>query len=99
MKIAVALALTTFAFAVPAGAETAVFAGGCFWCVEKDLDHVKGVTYSTYGFAGGTAENPSYRSHEGYTEAVQVEFDSAVISYEDRVARFLRIIDVTDGEG
>lgn len=99
MKTAVALALATFAFAAPASADTAVFAGGCFWCVEKDFDHIKGVTKTTSGFAGGTAGNPSYRDHEGYTESVKVEFDSAIISYESLVTRFLRTIDVTDGGG
>jgi peptide-methionine (S)-S-oxide reductase len=99
MKAFAAVALATFALAAPAAAETAVFAGGCFWCVEKDMDHVKGVTKTISGFAGGTADNPTYRSHDGYTEAVKIEFDPNVISYEDLVTRFLRTIDVTDGEG
>ncbi len=97
------LAAPAFAFAMacaaPAQAETAIFAGGCFWCVEKDMDHIRGVTATTSGFAGGTAEDPSYRSHDGYTEAVKVEFDESLISYQDLTARFLRTIDVTDGEG
>jgi peptide-methionine (S)-S-oxide reductase len=99
MKHFAVLVTTLFAFAAPASAETAVLAGGCFWCVEKDMDHIKGVTKTTSGFAGGTTESPSYRSHAGYTEAVEVEFDPKIISYEDLVTRFLRTIDVTDGEG
>lgn len=82
-----------------AKAETAVFAGGCFWCVETDMDAVKGVTASTSGYAGGTSKNPSYKNHEGYQEAVKVEFDPAVVSYDALVARFLRTIDVTDAGG
>ena len=48
--------------AAHAKAETAILAGGCFWCVEKDLDHVKGVTSTVSGYAGGEAANPTYRS-------------------------------------
>ena len=68
--------------AAPAGERaSAIFAGGCFWCVEDDMDHVKGVTSTISGYAGGTTENPTYRSHEGYTEAVKVEFDALYPGY------------------
>ncbi len=99
------LASTALAFAflaapgVRAAEETAIFAGGCFWCVESDMDHVKGVSSTTSGYAGGTMANPSYQDHDGYTEGVKVVFDNAVISYDSLVAHFLRTIDVTDGEG
>jgi peptide-methionine (S)-S-oxide reductase len=79
--------------------ETAVFAGGCFWCLESDLDKVKGVISTTSGYAGGTMKKPTYRNHKGNQEAVRVEFDSNVISYEKLVAGFLRTIDVTDAGG
>lgn len=99
------LASTTLAIAflaapgVRAAEETAIFAGGCFWCVESDMDHVKGVSSTTSGYAGGTMKNPSYENHEGYTEGVKVVFDNSVISYDSLVSHFLRTIDVTDGEG
>ena len=94
------LALTFLATpAAKAADETAVFAGGCFWCVEKDMDHVKGVKSTISGYAGGTMKNPTYQDHEGYTEAVKITFDNSVISYDALVAHFLRTIDVTDGEG
>lgn len=99
------LASTTLAIAflsapgVRAADETAIFAGGCFWCVESDMDHVKGVKATISGYAGGTMEKPTYENHEGYTEAVKVTFDNSVISYDALVAHFLRTIDVTDGEG
>jgi peptide-methionine (S)-S-oxide reductase len=99
------IASTALAFAflaapgVQAAEETAIFAGGCFWCVESDMDHVKGVLSTTSGYAGGTMENPSYQNHEGYTEAVKVVFDNSVISFESLTAHFLRTIDVTDGKG
>jgi peptide-methionine (S)-S-oxide reductase len=85
--------------AVKAAEETAIIAGGCFWCVESDMDKVKGVISTISGYAGGTEKNPTYKSHEGYTEAVKVVFDNSVISYEALTAHFLRTIDVTDGEG
>ena len=95
-----ALAFTTVIWVSPlAHAETAIFAGGCFWCVESDMDHVKGVTATISGYAGGTTKDPKYQDHEGYTEAVKVEFDPKLISYESLTAHFLRTIDVTDGEG
>ncbi len=79
--------------------ETAVFAGGCFWCVEKDMDHVKGVLSTTSGYAGGTKQSPTYEDHEGYTEALKVVFDNRVVSYETLANHFLRTIDVTDAGG
>jgi peptide-methionine (S)-S-oxide reductase len=80
-------------------AETAIFAGGCFWCVESDMDRVKGVTSTVSGYAGGTNPNPTYKSHDGYTEAVKIEFDPKLISYEALTAHFLRTIDAVDGNG
>jgi peptide-methionine (S)-S-oxide reductase len=94
----IAAALAAFT-AVPAQAETAVFAGGCFWCVEKDMDHVKGVTSTISGYAGGTGENQTYSNHSGSQEAVKIEFDPKVVSYESLVNHFLRTIDVTDADG
>jgi peptide-methionine (S)-S-oxide reductase len=84
---------------VKAAEETAIIAGGCFWCVEKDMDHVKGVVKTTSGYAGGTMASPTYESHKGYTEAVEVVFDNSIITYDQLLAHFLRTIDVTDGEG
>lgn len=89
--------------ALPAGAEvrTALFAGGCFWCLEADMDAVRGVVSTTSGYAGGTSTNPTYDDYErgGHREVVEVGFDDAVISYHDLVATFLRTVDVTDDDG
>ena len=82
-----------------AATETAIFAGGCFWCVESDMDHVKGVSKTTSGYGGGTKKNPNYEDHEGYTESEKVVFDPAVISYKQLTAHFLRTIDAVDGDG
>lgn len=79
--------------------ETAIVAGGCFWCVESDFDKVKGVIATTSGYAGGPIQKPTYNNHEGSQEAVKVEFDPDVIPYEKLIANFLRTIDVTDSGG
>jgi peptide-methionine (S)-S-oxide reductase len=101
MRILLAAATLATILSSPALAatETAIFAGGCFWCVESDMDKVKGVTKTTSGYAGGTAARPTYESHEGYTEAVKVEFDNNVVSYDTLVNHFLRTIDVKDAGG
>ena len=79
--------------------ETAVFAGGCFWCVESDFDKVDGVLSTTSGFVGGKTANPTYREVSaggtGYTEAVRVEFDPARVSYAQLLEKFWPTIDPT----
>ena len=87
----------------PAHVERAIFAGGCFWSAETDIEHVPGVVEAVSGFTGGTAANPSYEQVSaggtGHVEAVLVTFDPARISYGQLVRRFLRTIDPTDPEG
>ncbi|HMQ57115.1 MAG TPA: peptide-methionine (S)-S-oxide reductase MsrA [Rhizobiaceae bacterium] len=85
----------------PAQAETALFAGGCFWCVEADFDSVPGVTATTTGYAGGKVANPTYKTYGkgGHREVVRIEFDPSVVSYAQLVAIFLRTIDPTDAGG
>jgi peptide-methionine (S)-S-oxide reductase len=100
-KIITAALFATVALA-PAHAaktETAVFAGGCFWCVESDFDKIKGVVSTTSGYAGGTMADPTYEDHEGNQESVKVEFDPTVVTYETLVATFLRSTDVLDPNG
>ena len=88
-----------FAISEPAKADTAVFAGGCFWCVESNFDKVKGVSETISGYAGGTMKNPTYRNHEGNQESEKITFDSSVVSYKDLVRYFLRTTDVVDNGG
>lgn len=85
----------------PAKAETAILAGGCFWCVEADLEKVPGVRDVISGYAGGETSNPTYKNYErgGHREVVKVDFDENRLSYRDLVGIFLRTIDVTDGKG
>lgn len=80
-------------------AETAIVAGGCFWCVESDFEAVKGVSGVVSGYTGGDKANPTYQNHSGHFEAVEITFNPAVISYAEIVAKFLRSVDVTDNGG
>lgn len=87
------------ALAGSAQAETAIVAGGCFWCVESDFEQVKGVSGVVSGYTGGDLADPTYDNHAGHLEAVEITFDPAVISYEDLMAKFLRSVDVLDAGG
>jgi peptide-methionine (S)-S-oxide reductase len=100
------LSMSAFALAAglqaqPAMAETqtAIFAGGCFWCVESDFDHVPGVISTTSGYSGGTLQNPTYQNHEGHREVVKIEFDPARTSFDKLVDVFFRSVDPTDDGG
>ena len=83
--------------------QEAIFAGGCFWCVEADFDKVPGVLETTSGFTGGSVVDPSYdqvvRGGTGHLEAVRVVFDPSVVSYEELARGFWRTIDPTDAGG
>lgn len=83
---------TTALMTSPVSAETsatAVFAGGCFWCVEKDFEHLKGVTAAVSGFTGGTAENPTYQgNHAGHYEAVKITYDPSIVTYQELLDHF-----------
>jgi peptide-methionine (S)-S-oxide reductase len=76
---------------------TATFAGGCFWCVEADFDKVPGVISTTSGYTAGKVPNPTYgqvsAGGTGHTEAVEVVYDPAKVSYEQLVTFFWRTID------
>jgi peptide-methionine (S)-S-oxide reductase len=83
--------------------ETAIFAGGCFWCTEADFDKVPGVVSTTSGYIGGTVVRPSYEQVSaggtGHYEAVRVVYDPKRISYAQLVDRFWPMIDPTDAGG
>jgi peptide-methionine (S)-S-oxide reductase len=83
----------------PAAAEKAWVAGGCFWCVEKDFESVKGVREVTSGYMGGSSKDPSYDDHTGHLEAVEIDFDPAVVSYAELMRLFFRSVDPTDAGG
>ena len=92
-------ALPMMAFTAQAKIQSAIFAGGCFWCVESDFDKIKGVTETISGYAGGTMKNPTYHNHEGNQEAVKVSFDPDIVSYDTLVRTFLRSTDIVDDGG
>jgi peptide-methionine (S)-S-oxide reductase len=107
MRAAVAVVLAVLAWAAgpPARAQeaTAIFAGGCFWCLEADLEAVRGVTDAETGYIGGAA---APRSHEevsrggtGHLEAVRVRYDPALLSYDRLLARYWLSVDPTDAGG
>jgi peptide-methionine (S)-S-oxide reductase len=79
--------------------KTAIFAGGCFWCVEDAFDQVNGVTETISGYAGGTKPNPNYGSHEGYVEAVKVTYDPGKVTYAKLLDHYWRNIDPFDPDG
>ncbi len=80
-------------------AATAVFAGGCFWCVESDFEKLDGVVKAVSGYAGGELANPTYENHPGHLEAVEVTYNPAVVSYRQLVDYLLRHIDPLDAGG
>ncbi|MBO6510473.1 MAG: peptide-methionine (S)-S-oxide reductase MsrA [Roseibium sp.] len=94
-------AIASASHLAPAQAETAILAGGCFWCVESDLEKLPGVRDVVSGYGGGSTQNPTYKNYErgGHREVVKVDFDETKISYQDLVGIFLRTIDVTDANG
>jgi peptide-methionine (S)-S-oxide reductase len=101
---ALALAPAVFTGAVRAqDLETATFAGGCFWCVEADFDHVPGVVETISGYTGGTVEDPSYEQVSaggtGHREAVRITYDPGQVSYGELLTAFWHSVDPTDPGG
>ncbi len=82
---------------------TAIFAGGCFWCVESDFDTIDGVTETVSGYIGGTLENPGYKQvtagGTGHYEAVKITYDPAKVSYDALLTAFWHSVDPTDAGG
>ena len=85
------------------GLKQATFAGGCFWCVESDLEKVDGVKEVISGYTGGDTENPSYEEvssgKTGHAEAVRVVYDPETVTYKELLDVFFRHIDPTDPDG
>ncbi len=79
--------------------QQAIFAAGCFWGVQYYFDQIPGVTASTVGYTGGHLENPSYEAvcthTTGHAEALLVEFDPSLVSYEVLVKQFFKMHDPT----
>lgn len=79
--------------------QTATLAAGCFWCTEAVFQRLKGVLKVTSGYTGGTIKNPTYREictgRTGHAEAVQIEFDSRLISFQELLEVFFATHDPT----
>lgn len=79
--------------------EIATLAGGCFWCTEAVFERLKGVEKVTSGFTGGNIKNPAYREiitgRTGHAEAIKIEFDPEIISYEELLTIFFSTHDPT----
>jgi len=95
------LGLTALSGNAQAATQTAIFAGGCFWCVESDFDHVPGVISTTSGYIGGSNDHPTYENHTaaGHREAVKIEFDDNKTSYAKLLDAFWHSVDPTDAGG
>lgn len=83
--------------------ETAIFAGGCFWCSESDFEKLKGVTSVVSGYIGGHVKNPRYEhvssGASGHLEAVKIEYNPAQVSYAQLLDHFWRHHDFLDADG
>jgi methionine-S-sulfoxide reductase len=89
--------------AVPDGMEVAIFAGGCFWCMEGPFERIEGVSEVLSGYTGGEERHPTYAAVSsgatGHTEAVRVVYDPAVVDYERLLDAYWRAMDPTDAGG
>ena len=83
--------------------DTAIFAGGCFWCMVKPFDSLPGILSVVSGFTGGHVPHPTYQEvttgTTGHTEAVEITFDPEQITYEELVAIYWQQTDPTDAFG
>ncbi len=101
--LALGLGLPGLASAQAKRLETAIFAGGCFWCMEHDMKAIPGVTAVMSGYTGGHLANPTYRDvtseTSGHYEAVRVTFDPSRITYAQLLDRYWPLVDPTDNGG
>jgi peptide methionine sulfoxide reductase msrA/msrB len=83
--------------------KTAVFAGGCFWCIQPAFDKAKGVLKTVVGYSGGTEPNPTYElvssEKTAYRESIEITYDPAKISYDQLLDIYWRQIDPTQPDG
>jgi methionine-S-sulfoxide reductase len=87
----------------PATTRTAVFAGGCFWCIQPAFDKASGVIKTVVGYCGGTEPNPTYKlvtsKKTKYRESIEITYDPAKISFEQLLDIYWRQIDPTQVDG
>ena len=87
----------------PPATKTAIFAGGCFWCIQPAFDKANGVIKTVVGYSGGTEPNPTYQlissERTNYRESIEITYDPAKISYEQLLDIYWRQIDPTQADG
>jgi len=103
MRYLIVLLALVFSPAAFAEKQQAVFAGGCFWCMEHDMQAIPGVLKVESGYTGGHLKNPTYEDvtseTSGHYESVRVTFDTDKISYEQLLNRYWPLVDPTDDGG
>src|SRR5204863_1976240 len=87
----------------PSQTRTAIFAGGCFWCIQPAFDKAPGVLKTVVGYSGGTESNPTYElvssEKTGYREAIEITYDPTKISFDQLLDIYWRQIDPTQADG
>ena len=87
----------------PSPTKTAIFAGGCFWCIQPAFDKANGVIKTVVGYSGGTEPNPTYElvssEKTGYRESIEITYDPAKISFDTLLDIYWRQIDPTQADG
>jgi peptide-methionine (S)-S-oxide reductase len=87
----------------PSATRTAVFAGGCFWCIQPAFDKAPGVIKTVVGYTGGTEQNPTYElvssERTGHRESIEITYDPSKISYDRLLDIYWRQIDPTQSDG
>ena len=101
MKFLLSLLITFLIIANPieAYSDEVILAGGCFWCLEHDLEYLNGVDFVKSGYSGGDLSNPTYENHKGHQEVVLVNYDPQIVSLDQILRLYLRNIDPLDGNG
>ncbi len=93
------IALSMLINPVNAFAEELILAGGCFWCLEHDLESLRGINFVQSGYSGGGLLNPTYENHEGHQEVVLVDYNPQLVTLPEILRLYLRNIDPLDGKG
>jgi methionine-S-sulfoxide reductase len=102
-KLFLILGLCGLAVTAQAETKTAIFAGGCFWCMQEPFDHVKGVTQTIVGYTGGSKEDANYTAVSAHKtqhrEAIEITYDPAQVSYAQLLDVFWHNINPTQADG
>jgi len=101
LGLAIIIAMAALLTSAQAAEQKAVFAGGCFWCMEKPFEHLPGVSAVISGYTGGHTVNPTYANYAqgGHVEVIEISFDPQKISYRQLLDVYWRQINPTDAGG